>query len=239
MQPTDMAGFTVWLTGMPCSGKSTLGQLMQGALTDRGLRVDLLDGDEVKRRLSKGLGFSKEDRDENIRRISYVASIVTRHSGVAITCAKSPYRAVRDEARREIGRFIEVYVKCPLEVCIRRDVKGMYKKAQAGEIANFTGISDPYEEPLGSEVIVETEIETPGDSLHKILSTIERLGYLSGVQTNNVNVPLPTRLAGRINGKLSNRYPNVASYVILLVEDSLGKVQSESSCPLPLWLRRV
>src|SRR4030066_14649 len=148
-----MKGFTVWITGLPSSGKSTLARMLEKVLNDMDFHVEVLDGDEVRLRLSKGLGFSKEDRDENIRRISYVAKIVTRCGAVAITCAISPYREIRDEARREIGRFVEVYVKCTLEECISRDVKGMYKKALSGEIKNFTGISDPYEEPLNPEII--------------------------------------------------------------------------------------
>ena len=135
-----MKGFTVWFTGLPSSGKSTLARMLEKVLSDTDFHVEVLDGDEVRLRLSKGLGFSKEDRDENIRRISYVAKIVTRCGAVAITCAISPYREIRDEARREIGRFVEVYVKCTLEECISRDVKGMYKKALSGEIKNFTGI---------------------------------------------------------------------------------------------------
>jgi len=164
-----MKGFTVWFTGLPSSGKSTLARLLEKVLNDMDFHVEVLDGDEIRLRLSKGLGFSKEDRDENIRRISYVA----------ITCAISPYREIRNEARKEIGRFIEVYVKCPLEECIKRDLKGLYKKALDGEIKNFTGISDPYEEPLNPEVIVETHNETHEESLSKIVSGLIELGYIT------------------------------------------------------------
>ena len=143
-----------------------------------GFHTEVLDGDEVRLRLSKGLGFSKEDRDENIRRISYVANIITRCGGVAITCAISPYREIRDEARKEIGRFVEIYVKCPIEECIKRDVKGLYKRAISGEIANFTGISDPYEEPLKPEITLETNIETMDQSVEKILRVLKKLGYI-------------------------------------------------------------
>jgi adenylyl-sulfate kinase len=146
------------------------------------LHVEVLDGDEVRLRLSKGLGFSKEDRDENIRRISYVAKIITRCGGVAITCAISPYREIRNEARIEIGNFVEVYVKCPLEECIKRDVKGLYKKALSGEIKNFTGVSDPYEEPLDPEVIVETNIESHEVSVEKIIDGLISLGYISNAR---------------------------------------------------------
>ncbi|MBI3989356.1 MAG: adenylyl-sulfate kinase [candidate division NC10 bacterium] len=171
-------GFTVWFTGLPSSGKSTLAFLLNLRLSEMGFPVELLDGDEVRQRLTKGLGFSKEDRDENIRRIAYVAKLLTRVGAVAIVSAISPYRAIREEARAEIGNFVEVYVSCALEECIRRDVKGLYRKALNGEIQNFTGISDPYEPPLAPEVLLETDRETPEESLAKILATLNALGYL-------------------------------------------------------------
>ncbi len=174
-----MRGFTVWFTGLPSSGKSTLARLIEKRLTDNGFHTEVLDGDEVRLRLSKGLGYSKEDRDENIRRISYVASIITRCGAIAITCAISPYRNIREEARKEIGRFVEVYVKCPVEECIKRDIKGLYKKALSGEIPNFTGISDPYEEPLKADIVVETNNETIEESSNKILSYLTKFGYLA------------------------------------------------------------
>lgn len=174
----DEIGFTVWFTGLPCSGKSTLARMLEKKLREMGRKVEVLDGDEVRQRLSRGLGFSKEDRDENIRRISYVCKLLSRNGVVAISAAISPYREVREEARRENERFVEVYVKCPVEVCIKRDVKGLYKKAINGEIKNFTGISDPYEEPLNPEVIVETDKETPEESLGKILNKLRELGYI-------------------------------------------------------------
>lgn len=173
-----MKGYTLWFTGLPSSGKSTLARMVEARLTHMGFHTEILDGDEVRLRLSKGLGFSKEDRDENIRRISYVANIITRCGGVAITCAISPYREIRDEARKEIGQFVEIYVKCPIEECIKRDVKGLYKKAISGEIPNFTGISDPYEEPLLPEVTLETDIETMDQSVEKILGVLKELGYI-------------------------------------------------------------
>ena len=142
-------------------------------------QVEVLDGDEVRTRLTKGLGFSKADRDENIRRIAYVAKLLTRVGAVAIVAAVSPYREIRDEARAEIGNFVEVSVRCSLEECMRRDVKGMYAKALSGEIPNFTGISDPYEPPTRPEVTVETESEDVKESLAKILQTLSRLGYVA------------------------------------------------------------
>jgi adenylyl-sulfate kinase len=169
----------VWLTGLPSAGKSTLARLLEKELTRRAWRVEVLDGDEVRLRLTKGLGFSKEDRHENIRRISFVAKLLARHGVATITAAISPYRESREEARREIQRFVEVYVKCPLQMCVQRDVKGLYRKALTGEIANFTGISDPYEEPLSPEVTVETDRGTAEESVARIVARLEALGYLA------------------------------------------------------------
>jgi adenylyl-sulfate kinase len=175
----EQRGFTVWFTGLPCSGKSTLARALEQQLRSRDLPVEVLDGDEVRQRLTKGLGFSKVDRDENIRRIAYVAKLLTRVGAVAIVAAVSPYREIRDEARAEIGNFVEVSVRCSLEECMRRDVKGMYAKALGGEIPNFTGVSDPYEPPMRPEVTVETESEGVGESLAKILRSLSQLGYIA------------------------------------------------------------
>jgi adenylyl-sulfate kinase len=142
------------------------------------LPVEILDGDEVRTRLTKGLGFSKADRDENIRRIAYVAKLLTRARAVAIVAAVSPYREIRDEARAEIGHFVEIYVECPIEECIRRDVKGMYAKAIRGEVPNFTGVSDPYEPPVRPDVTVKTGAEEVGESLVKILCRLGQLGHI-------------------------------------------------------------
>lgn len=172
-------GFTVWFTGLPCSGKSTLAKMLHAHLGQNGCAAEILDGDEVRQRLTKGLGFSKEGRDENIRRIAYVAKLITRVGGVAITAAISPYEKLRAQARDEIRNFVEVYVNCPLEVCIQRDVKGHYAKAQKGELLNFTGISDPYEPPSNSEIIVQTDQESPDESIHKILHYLETQEYFS------------------------------------------------------------
>ncbi len=166
---TQCYGFTVWFTGLPSSGKSTLASMLQKELHGLGLQAEILDGDEVRQRLSRGLGYSKEDREENIRRIAYVAKLLTRVGAVAIAAAISPYRKSRQEARREIGKFVEVYVKCPIEVCIQRDCKGLYAKAARGEILNLTGISDPYEPPSQPHIIARTDQETPEESVSKIL----------------------------------------------------------------------
>ncbi len=170
-------GFTVWFTGLPCSGKSTLAALLRKELKGKGLAAEILDGDEARQRLTKGLGFSREDREENIRRIAYVAKLVTSVGGVAITAAISPYRTSRDEARAEIGRFVEVYVQCPIEVCIQRDCKGLYKRALQGELLNFTGVSAPYEEPVNPEVVVTTAQESQEQSLSHVIRYLDSIGY--------------------------------------------------------------
>ena len=175
-------GFTLWFTGLSGAGKTTLASRVATELRARGLRVEILDGDEVRTNLSKGLGFSKEDRDTNIRRIGYVCRLLSRNGVVAISAAISPYRDVRREVREAIERdgadFIEIYVKCPLEVLAQRDVKGLYKKALAGEIPNFTGVSDPYEEPLAPEVLVETDRESVETSVARIIAELERRGLV-------------------------------------------------------------
>ncbi len=171
-------GFTVWFTGLSGAGKSTLAEALAPVLRERGHKVEILDGDVVRTNLSKGLGFSKEDRDTNILRIGFVAHLLARNGVAVITAAISPYREVRDQNRALIGDFIEVYAKCSIEELTRRDVKGLYEKALRGEIASFTGISDPYEEPLSPEVVVDTEQEDVEESLEKILAELERRGYV-------------------------------------------------------------
>lgn len=173
-----MKGFTLWFTGLPSSGKSTLAREVEEILLERGMNVEVLDGDEVRENLSKGLGFSKEDRDINIRRIGFVAKLLSRNGAVAITAAISPYREVRDEMRRGIGRFVEVYVQCPIEVLTERDVKGLYKKALAGEIKHFTGIDDPYESPLKPEIHIDSDKESVEESVAKIITTLEVMEFI-------------------------------------------------------------
>jgi adenylyl-sulfate kinase len=173
-----MKGFTLWFTGLPCSGKSTLANKVEEILLERGMKVEVLDGDIVRTNLTKGLGFSKEDRDTNIRRIGFVCHLLTRNDVVAIAAAISPYKAIRDENRKLIGRFVEVHVQCPVEVAEQRDVKGMYAKAKKGEIKNFTGINDPYEPPEKPEVTVETDKESAEESVDKIIRTLELMGYI-------------------------------------------------------------
>ena len=168
-------GFTLWFTGLSGAGKSTLSEAITGELRKRGHRVERLDGDEVRLRLSRGLGFSKEDRDENIRRIGFVARLLSRNGAVAIAAAISPYRAVRDEVRRaHEAPFVEVYVDCPLEALVKRDPKGLYAKALRGEISNFSGISDPDEPPVNPDITVHTDRESVEASRDTILGWIER-----------------------------------------------------------------
>jgi adenylyl-sulfate kinase len=177
-----MLGSTIWLTGLSGAGKTTIAQLLEQRLRTRGATVEVLDGDIVRTRLSKGLGFSKEDRDENIRRIGFVCELLSRNGVIAIAAAISPYRSVRQEVRSRIRNFVEVHVQCPIEVLMRRDVKGLYKRALAGEIPNFTGVSDPYEPPLAPEVIVDSSIQTPDQSVAKILGTLESLELIPSTQ---------------------------------------------------------
>ena len=171
-------GFTIWFTGLSGSGKSTLSDVIERRLKAHGRNVEVLDGDIVRTHLSKGLGFSREDRDTNIKRIAFVCSLLTRNGVACISAAISPYRDTRDWARKEIGNFVEVYVKCPLEVCRQRDVKGLYKLAYEGKIKEFTGVSDPYEEPIHPELIVETDKETVEESVQRIFARLTELGYL-------------------------------------------------------------
>jgi adenylylsulfate kinase len=176
----ETTGFTIWFTGLSGSGKSTIAHILEGELRNRGHKVEVLDGDVVRTHLSKGLGFSKEDRDTNILRIGWVCEVLSRNDVVAIGAAISPYRDIRDQVRGNIGRFVEVYVTAPLETLADRDVKGLYRKAMAGEIKGFTGVDDPYEEPLNPEVVCHSDgSETPEQSAAKVLSKLEELGYTS------------------------------------------------------------
>ena len=175
----EQRGFTIWFTGLSGAGKTTIADAVEPLLRERGItKLEKLDGDVVRTHLSKGLGFSKEDRDTNIRRIGWVAEVLTRNGVCVLASAISPYREIRDENRRNIGDFVEVYVKCSIPELTRRDVKGLYEKALKGEIANFTGISDPYEEPLNPEVTVDTETESLDESVAKVLAVLEERDYV-------------------------------------------------------------
>ena len=175
-QPT---GYILWFTGLSGAGKSTLASRVSKSLLERGAKVEVLDGDEVRENLSKGLGFTKEDRDVNIRRIGFVANLLARNGVVAVSAAISPYRAVRDEVRAKAEvPFVEIYVEAPIEVLEARDTKGLYKKARAGMIRNFTGISDPYEPPLDAEVVVRSAEESVETSAAKVLGYLEKRGLV-------------------------------------------------------------
>lgn len=171
-------GVTVWFTGLSGAGKTTITRAVEEKLRSHGYKIEILDGDIIRENLTKGLGFSKEDRDENIRRIGFVSQLLTRNGVIVLVSAISPYRAIREEVRQKIGDFVEVFVNAPLNVCEERDVKGLYKKARTGEIKNFTGVSDPYEPPLNPEVECRTDLETLDESVGKVFATLAELGYL-------------------------------------------------------------
>ena len=171
-------GVTVWFTGLPCSGKTTIADRLAEILKERGEKVERLDGDIVRKDLTSDLGFSKEDRAENIKRVTFVAKLLTRNDVKVLATFVSPYIDRRQKTRDEIGEFMLVYVRTPIEECIKRDVKGMYKKALAGEIKGFTGIDDPYEEPVSPELIVDTDKESVEESVQKVIAEMEKRGYL-------------------------------------------------------------
>lgn len=221
-----MKGATIWFTGLPCSGKTTLALRLNEELQKRGYEPEALDGDVTRKYLSKGLGFSKEDRDENIRRVGFVCSLLTRHGAITTAAFVSPYRSIRQEIREMIQNFVEVYVKCPVESCIQRDVKGMYKKALAGEIANFTGVSDPYEEPESPEITVETDKQSIEECVEIILKHLEALGY---IQKANEIVRLPNYMRKEL-AEWADRHqsPNLQTYLIQIVHNYLNKMASSA-----------
>lgn len=172
------SAFTLWFTGLPCSGKSTLASHMAQWLRAQGHPVEILDGDAVRETLSRDLGFSREDRNAQVERLGHMAHLLTRNRIITLVAAVSPYREARDAIRRRIGRFVEIFVRCSLDLCIERDCKGMYRKALAGKISSFTGVSDPYEEPLHPEVVVDTDRLSEEQSVELIQTRIRELGYL-------------------------------------------------------------
>ena len=174
----NQRGFTLWFTGLSGAGKTTVAEIVEKELKERGLRVEVLDGDIVRTNLSKGLGFSREDRNINVLRIGFVANLLTRNGVAVIVSAISPYKEARDQVRRRIIDFVEVFVDVPLEVAAERDVKGLYKKAFAGEIEQFTGVSDPYEPPAAPDLVLKTDEETPEESARKVIEKLEFYGYL-------------------------------------------------------------
>jgi adenylylsulfate kinase len=186
---TQHSGVTVWFTGLSGAGKTTIRMAVEHELRTRGFKVEVLDGDIVRSNLTKGLGFSKEDRDENIRRIGFVAHLLSRNGVIVLVSAISPYRDIRDQMRQQIGDFVEVYVNAPLSVCEDRDVKGLYKKARSGEIRHFTGIDDPYEAPLNPEIECKTNQETVQESATKVLQFLEKTGYIPSTTIQTELVP--------------------------------------------------
>ena len=177
----EQRGVTVWFTGLSGAGKTTISRKVEKVLRSRGYKIEILDGDIVRQNLTKGLGFSKEDRDENIRRIGFVSHILTRTGVIVLVSAISPYREIREEVRQRIGDFVQVYVNAPVEVCEERDVKGLYKKARSGEIKQFTGISDPYEDPQKPDVECRTDLETEEESVAKVLDKLVADGYIDKI----------------------------------------------------------
>src|SRR6476469_7484919 len=180
---SDEKGFTLWFTGLSGAGKTTISRLLEGHLLERGSKLEILDGDIVRENLSKGLGFSKEDRDTNIRRIAFVTDLLSRNGVPVITAAISPYREIRDEARELMGdRFIEVFVKASVEICAERDVKGLYEQAFKGEIKEFTGVSDPYEPPPNPEIVLDTEHDSAEEDAAKIVTLLEERQLIPAAQ---------------------------------------------------------
>jgi adenylylsulfate kinase len=171
-------GFTIWFTGLPCCGKTTIADQVAIFLKNKDYTVERLDGDIVRQSLTSNLGFSKKDRDENIRRTTFIAKKLTRKNVIVLASFVSPYKEQRRNARKQIERFVEIYVRCPLEICMKRDVKGMYQKALEGKIKHFTGVDDPYEEPEHPELILNTDTESLKESVKKVLQKLEELGYI-------------------------------------------------------------
>lgn len=199
----EQKGVTVWFTGMSGAGKTALALRLEEELRRRGLKVERLDGDIVRQGLTRDLGFSKEDRDKNIERVTFVAKLLTRN-GVAVLCSFiSPYRAVRENTRHEVGNFVEVYCYASLDTLVERDVKGLYKKALAGEIPNFTGVSDPYEEPLAPEVKIDSGTETIDQSLAKIIARLEELGYVPVVLPDEDMIPYTPEEEAAVEARLT------------------------------------
>jgi adenylylsulfate kinase len=174
-------GFTIWFTGLPCCGKTTIANQVAALLKKRDYLVEQLDGDIIRQNFSSDLSFSKKDRDENIKRATFLAKMLSRNNVIVLASFVSPYRKQRRKARKEIKNFVEVYVRCPVKICMKRDVKGMYKKALEGKIQHFTGVDDPYEEPENPELIVDTDIESVDESVEKVMQKIQELGYLEEV----------------------------------------------------------
>ena len=174
----DQKGVTIWFTGLPCCGKTTIAKKVYEILINKEYKVEHLDGDIVREELTSDLGFSKEDRDENLKRVSFVAKLLSRNNIIVLATFVSPYRKRRQKSKKEIKNFVLIYVKCSIEECKKRDVKGMYKKAMEGKIKNFTGVDDPYEEPKNPDLVIDSENETVDESVSKVLKKLKDLGYI-------------------------------------------------------------
>ena len=174
----DQVGFTAWFTGLPCCGKTTIAKKVYDILKDKGYKVEHLDGDIVRKDLTSDLGFSKGDREENLKRVTFVAKLLSRNDIIVLATFVSPYKKRRKIIKKEVKNFLEIYVKCPVEVCIKRDVKGMYKKALAGEIKDFTGVDDPYEEPKDPDLVIYSDKETIKQSVEKVLKKLKEHGFI-------------------------------------------------------------
>jgi len=198
-------GFTIWLTGHSGAGKTTIAGELKNELSLRGIDWEILDGDIIRENLSKGLSFSRKDRDINVLRIGFVAELLTRHGVCVIVSAISPYRETREMVRNKIGNFVEVFVKCSIEECEKRDVKGLYKMARAGEIKGFTGIDDPYELPLKPEVTCNTEVESIEESVRRIICTLENLKYISSIKDDSILKDQEELLEGMDKGGLISK----------------------------------
>lgn len=230
-----MSGFVVWFTGLSGAGKSTLAALLASSLRGRDVHVEVLDGDEVRTHLSKGLTFSREDRDTNIRRIGFVAKLLARSGACAITAAISPFRVIRDEQRAQVLRFVEVFCQSSIEALAARDPKGLYRKALAGEIKGFTGIDDPYEEPLAPEVVVYTDRESKEESLAKILGKLEQLGYITSrsagaARASSMALVMPhggALVACRVDGEHAKLLENKAQRLPAIDLDAEAEIDVE------------
>ena len=191
-------GFTLWFTGLSGSGKTTLAKKVEKIMVRRGMNVEMLDGDVVRTNLSKGLGFSKEDRDTNIRRIGFVASLLARNNAACLCAAISPYADIRREVRALHENFVEVYAECSLDALEARDVKGLYKKARAGEIKGFTGVDDPYDEPENAEVTIDSEVESIDESLDKIVRYLETKGLMPAAPEEDISAEEEAQIQAKL-----------------------------------------